>query len=502
MSATLPDREGSRFDESGIDSDLEHQLRHRNVAHAARDIESGSLGTTNSGEAAGDLTSVASTTTHTVQQSTGVDTEPEIMQVTPPSADDSSPAAAPPDTDNENDTVGHGTGEISVDTHPGSQTEARTEVCVHDLETEGKERSCRICFGGLDEEGEMGRLISPCLCSGSMRYVHVSCLGMWRAKNSKTFLECPQCKYVYRLRRGRIGDLMLSTRMLALGTLAMFLIMSLTAGHFLLHFLLNLYQKGTHSSSVAGSTWESEDGTMVVYMSGATFILDLIDDSINTFIAITGAAFDIFEGSRWVTPLMLDIILRFLLGVSLLGSLSALSLLGSLRLLAPLQLLYTISLSGIVDMSPALSVFGGSCTVIVLFVLVGVANSVIQVYDALHAMALFGLRFVESEIMEPTRDSAGSTDERPRTWYRVWLQERKWRNIDGWQEVWTRARDTYKRARPQNDTGRDVLVQMAAADALQAAPAPATQGPAARASPVVEPVAPIDEAEPVEPLPA
>jgi len=35
------------------------------------------------------------------------------------------------------------------------------------------ERQCRICFGGLDDEQTLGRLISPCLCSGSMR------VGLW-----------------------------------------------------------------------------------------------------------------------------------------------------------------------------------------------------------------------------------------------------------------------------------------------------------------------------------
>lgn len=33
----------------------------------------------------------------------------------------------------------------------------------------GDERQCRICFGGWEDEGELGRLISPCLCAGSMR---------------------------------------------------------------------------------------------------------------------------------------------------------------------------------------------------------------------------------------------------------------------------------------------------------------------------------------------
>jgi len=31
------------------------------------------------------------------------------------------------------------------------------------------EKQCRICFGGEEDEDECGRLISPCVCTGSMR---------------------------------------------------------------------------------------------------------------------------------------------------------------------------------------------------------------------------------------------------------------------------------------------------------------------------------------------
>lgn len=31
------------------------------------------------------------------------------------------------------------------------------------------ERQCRICFSGKEEEAALGRLISPCLCTGSVR---------------------------------------------------------------------------------------------------------------------------------------------------------------------------------------------------------------------------------------------------------------------------------------------------------------------------------------------
>lgn len=31
------------------------------------------------------------------------------------------------------------------------------------------DKQCKICLGGIEDEEELGRLISPCLCSGTMR---------------------------------------------------------------------------------------------------------------------------------------------------------------------------------------------------------------------------------------------------------------------------------------------------------------------------------------------
>jgi hypothetical protein len=42
---------------------------------------------------------------------------------------------------------------------PGTGTGAKTP----------EEKQCRICLAGPEEEAELGRLISPCLCRGSIR---------------------------------------------------------------------------------------------------------------------------------------------------------------------------------------------------------------------------------------------------------------------------------------------------------------------------------------------
>ena len=67
---------------------------------------------------------------------------------------------------------------------------------------DGEEARCRYCFDGADAE----ELIAPCDCSGSQRYVHLSCLHKWQAHrlleaasterhhpNPKRFEVCEVC---------------------------------------------------------------------------------------------------------------------------------------------------------------------------------------------------------------------------------------------------------------------------------------------------------------------
>ena len=72
---------------------------------------------------------------------------------------------------------------------------------------------CRICFGEAFEGGT-GRLISPCLCSGSMRYVHTSCLNEWRAAsaNARSLAQCDYCHYQYDVTRTDYAALLESAR--------------------------------------------------------------------------------------------------------------------------------------------------------------------------------------------------------------------------------------------------------------------------------------------------
>jgi RING-variant domain len=87
-------------------------------------------------------------------------------------------------------------------------------------------RTCRICLdtvlptfhppsehipGILQPEprvsydSEGGKLISPCKCKGSQKYVHEQCLEAWRMSDpsfrARTYWECPTCKFRYKFSR-------------------------------------------------------------------------------------------------------------------------------------------------------------------------------------------------------------------------------------------------------------------------------------------------------------
>ncbi|KAJ5126358.1 Zinc finger RING-CH-type [Penicillium atrosanguineum] len=82
-------------------------------------------------------------------------------------------------------------------------------------------RVCRICLESVlptfqpseflqkprvvYESEDSGRLLRPCQCKGSSRYVHESCLQTWRHADprygARNFWQCPTCGFQYRLQR-------------------------------------------------------------------------------------------------------------------------------------------------------------------------------------------------------------------------------------------------------------------------------------------------------------
>ncbi|CAK9051685.1 unnamed protein product [Durusdinium trenchii] len=59
--------------------------------------------------------------------------------------------------------------------------------------------TCRICLESDTSEGD--ELLAPCLCCGSAKYVHRSCLDQWRVSgfDPKTVTHCGTCKAKFKL---------------------------------------------------------------------------------------------------------------------------------------------------------------------------------------------------------------------------------------------------------------------------------------------------------------
>lgn len=56
---------------------------------------------------------------------------------------------------------------------------------------------CRICL----QEDNINKMISPCLCRGSNKYVHRECLNQWirLSDNPNNIDNCPTCKFKYHI---------------------------------------------------------------------------------------------------------------------------------------------------------------------------------------------------------------------------------------------------------------------------------------------------------------
>ena len=66
---------------------------------------------------------------------------------------------------------------------------------VESCYSDGNEMKCRYCFGGALGWIVKEPLISPCWCSGSLAYVHRSCLEKWLTTRKQS--SCDLCKYEF-----------------------------------------------------------------------------------------------------------------------------------------------------------------------------------------------------------------------------------------------------------------------------------------------------------------
>ncbi|KAL9586224.1 MAG: hypothetical protein Q9212_001049 [Teloschistes hypoglaucus] len=91
---------------------------------------------------------------------------------------------------------------------------------------------------------ESGRLLRPCKCRGSSRYVHEGCLQSWRHADPgygrRNFWECPTCGFKYRLERMEWGRWISSTATQITLTVAILFFTIFVAG-FVGDVIINFY---------------------------------------------------------------------------------------------------------------------------------------------------------------------------------------------------------------------------------------------------------------------
>lgn len=136
-----------------------------------------------------------------------------------------------------------------------------------------KTRTCRICFDEvqpsfepptattqlfgqrprvryISEDPECGRLMRPCKCKGTQKYVHEGCLRAWRmaAGADRNLWKCPTCLYEYKLNRLSWGAWVSSTVVRAALTLLV-LVLSVFLLGFVAEPILNFVDPGMFLAS-------------------------------------------------------------------------------------------------------------------------------------------------------------------------------------------------------------------------------------------------------------
>ncbi|CAK4028271.1 ring finger domain-containing [Lecanosticta acicola] len=133
------------------------------------------------------------------------------------------------------------------------------------------------------ESEEGGRLLSPCQCKGSQKYVHEECLGAWRRADptqNRNYWQCPTCRYKYRLQRLTWSSWISSTASQLVLTLLIFF-----ASIFLLGFvadpIINMYLDPVNTIATAGGPtgsliYEDEPATWYEHMAKGLASLGLL----------------------------------------------------------------------------------------------------------------------------------------------------------------------------------------------------------------------------------
>lgn len=189
------------------------------------------------------------------------------------------------------------------------------------LQQQQEEVICRICFEGPgskdDDGGDLGRLLKPCKCKGTMRYIHSGCLDAWRkhSRNSNSAVACDQCGAPYRFRSSRFVGLANSRALILLVSVLIFLVLVWFVGFFTL-WMADRFD-GWRNWPTFGLDWSE-----LMY-------LDLDDDEYYTYRYAAPVMDDNDEAWSWdELGFFGRTMLRMALGSGVVGFMSALASMG------------------------------------------------------------------------------------------------------------------------------------------------------------------------------
>ncbi|KAI1802571.1 hypothetical protein F4811DRAFT_528589 [Daldinia bambusicola] len=115
----------------------------------------------------------------------------------------------------------------------------------------------------ISDDGD--RLINPCLCKGSVKYVHEGCLKLWMNENPNAW-RCDRCRYQYRMGRLTWAQ-RLRSPLVALGLTILILVVTIFLLGFVADPILNLWLDpvGTIAESVTTGHVSLEDDLDLLY---------------------------------------------------------------------------------------------------------------------------------------------------------------------------------------------------------------------------------------------
>ncbi|KAE9408174.1 hypothetical protein BT96DRAFT_24912 [Gymnopus androsaceus JB14] len=232
------------------------------------------------------------------------------------------------------------------------------------------QKQCRICFDGVESEEELGRLIRPCLCRGTISYVHVKCLQRWRTSspNKSAFFSCPQCHYKYKF-AARFWAVGIASNPLIIGCISAFIFALLTlASSYVTTYLLAYFQRPSSSGFyIFSSSYWFEDPVEAARDIVRAALGILQDENGVLFDArsrSTGAPSATTQGSP-------GFLARLIIGLPLLGASSLVQML-SFSLISPIRWLARRRRNN--DSRDA------SALIIAVLICIGCARALYQVY--------------------------------------------------------------------------------------------------------------------------